>query len=379
MIKHLDAVAFGQYGSVFPENAPRNLWVNSVSISLSPRDISGYQATGDTNLCFEAGSSVLSVSLDGSAYEDFYLDRPVKLTAGVYFRLAGFQGKSTVQLSAISMPREVETLAAESFLTYPQVGISHLCAVFYQEREKGFIFPGEAHPDYEIIFVDQGSLHCVADGKDLLLQQGDLTLYGKDQFHMQYADMDVAPRFVSIRFAADTWDLNALQCRIFKTTGKTKGILQQILWEQENKKTHSSEMILYLLNILLIGLEREQYSPSERSQTLYCANNENEIIRKAQEFISSNIRKKLSVPVIAQNIQVSASYLTALFHKHLQISPGEYLRRVKLQESKQMIRDGNMNLTEIAAALQYSTIHHFSRQFKEKFGITPSEYAKSIR
>ena len=35
--------------------------------------------------------------------------------------------------------------------------------------------------------------------------------------------------------------------------------------------------------------------------------------------------------------------------------------------------------TEIAAALQYSTVHHFSRQFKEKFGITPTEYARSVR
>ena len=34
---------------------------------------------------------------------------------------------------------------------------------------------------------------------------------------------------------------------------------------------------------------------------------------------------------------------------------------------------------EIAAALQYSTVHHFSRQFKEKFGITPTEYARSVR
>ena len=68
-----------------------------------------------------------------------------------------------------------------------------------------------------------------------------------------------------------------------------------------------------------------------------------------------------------------------LFHKNLQISPGEYIRRIKLQESKQMIRENNLNFTEIAAELQYSTVHHFSRQFKEKFGITPTEYAKSVR
>ena len=85
------------------------------------------------------------------------------------------------------------------------------------------------------------------------------------------------------------------------------------------------------------------------------------------------------MPVVAANVEVSASYLTALFHKNLQLSPGEYIRRVKLQESKLMIRENAMNFTEIAATLQYSTVHHFSRQFKEKFGITPSEYAKSVR
>ena len=104
-----------------------------------------------------------------------------------------------------------------------------------------------------------------------------------------------------------------------------------------------------------------------------------EIIRKAQQYISSHIRGKLSVPLVARQVDVSPSYLTALFHKNLQISPGEYIRRIKLQESKQMIRENNLNFTEIAAELQYSTVHHFSRQFKEKFGITPTEYAKSVR
>ena len=38
-----------------------------------------------------------------------------------------------------------------------------------------------------------------------------------------------------------------------------------------------------------------------------------------------------------------------------------------------------MNFTQIAAQLQYSTVHHFSRRFKEKFGLTPTEYARAIR
>ncbi len=96
------------------------------------------------------------------------------------------------------------------------------------------------------------------------------------------------------------------------------------------------------------------------------------MVGHAQRFIGQNVRMKLSVPMVAREVGVSPSYLTALFHKNLQISPGEYIRRAKLQESKLMIREGKMNFTEIAQV-------HFSRQFKEKFGITPTEYARSIR
>ncbi len=92
---------------------------------------------------------------------------------------------------------------------------------------------------------------------------------------------------------------------------------------------------------------------------------------------------KLSVPMVAREVGVSPSYLTALFHKNLQISPGEYIRRAKLQESKLMIREGKMNFTEIAQVLQYSTVHHFSRQFKEKirhypYGIRPVHSIGSV-
>ena len=106
---------------------------------------------------------------------------------------------------------------------------------------------------------------------------------------------------------------------------------------------------------------------------------ENTIIRRAQQYVQEHIAEKLTVPVVAESIGVSASYLTALFHKHLALSPGEYIRRIKLERSKQLIREGRMNFTEISESLQYSTVHHFSRQFKQMFDMTPTEYAKSVR
>ena len=220
----------------------------------------------------------------------------------------------------------------------------------------------------------------MVDGQDLLLRQGDIVLYGPGQWHMQYADIGVAPRFVTISFDVSGVDLAPLLNRKFTAPQSVATLLQNMLREQEFMDAYSNDIILYQLNLLLLQLQREAASPKAgKLQTSNAVHSENEIIRQAQQFISAHIREKLSVPLVARQVDVSPSYLTALFHKNLQISPGEYIRRIKLQESKQMIRENDLNFTEIAAQLHYSTVHHFSRQFKEKFGITPTEYAKSVR
>ena len=196
---------------------------------------------------------------------------------------------------------------------------------------------------------------------------------------MQYADTQICPRFLTIAFDPGDYDLSALYNRKFQSPRQVIPLLQQILREYDKMDASSGDMILSYLSLALIHLKRLSDAPAQALKCPHCISNENEIVRRAQQYISENIRKRLSVPLVAENTDVSPSYLTALFHKHLQISPGEYIRRIKLQESKLMIREGNLNFTEISQALQYSTIHHFSRQFKEKFGITPSQYAKSIR
>lgn len=251
--------------------------------------------------------------------------------------------------------------------------------IVYHEMEPGFLFPGESLPSAKLTYVDQGKLHSVADGNDLLLQRGDLVLYAPGQWHMQYADMNEAPRFVTVTFHAPNADFSSLVNRKFPLSQDLAALLQVSLQEQNRIDDLSQSIILASLELLLLQLLRRQSAPAQALKTPYALHSENEIIRRAQQYVSAHLRDKLTVPLVARKVDVSPSYLTALFHKHLDISPGEYIRRVKLQESKQLIRAGQMNFTEIAAALNYSTVHHFSRQFKEKFGITPTDYAKSIK
>jgi AraC-like DNA-binding protein/quercetin dioxygenase-like cupin family protein len=381
MIRNLNQMTFQGFGTIPPERAQnvRNL-EKGIEYELFDGEVTIYRAASETWISCGSGTSILSVSGDGEKFLHFYLDKRVCVAPGILFTLSPFKGNASAYISAKVEPEVAGKRISDALRIERRVQVDGLYTFFYHEKEQGFLFPGESHPMLELTYVDQGSLHSVADGQDLLLKQGDMVIYAPNQWHMQYADVDVAPRYVTLTFDMTGDGLEPLMNRKFTASRQAVSLLRQMLREHEHLDEFSYDMIIYQLNMLLLELLRDAVSPSGvKLQTSNAIHSENEIIRKAQQYISSNIREKLSVPLVARQVDVSPSYLTALFHKNLQISPGEYIRRIKLQESKQMIRENDLNFTEIAAALQYSTVHHFSRQFKEKFGITPTEYARSVR
>lgn len=381
MIQNLNRLSFQPFGTVLPDIPSQKDWEKPwETLTLDNGYAPAWLATADTWLVCDHGMAVLSLSDDGTFWHDFYMDKSVKIRNGVYFSVSPFQEQVTIRFASPVLPLSLDARqSVKELYISRKLNIEKIYTMFYQEKEQGFLFAGESHPIVELTYVDQGSLHSVVDGQDILLEQGDLMLYGPNQWHMQYADISVAPRFMTLSFDPGDFDLSELYNRKFRSPQKAIKLLEKMLREQEHMDALSGDFLMNLMSLVLLTLKRLSHAPADVLRSTHCITNENDIIRKAQQYISTHIRSRLTVPLVAENTDVSTSYLTALFHKHLQISPGEYIRRIKLQESKLMIREGTLNFTEIAQTLQYSTIHHFSRQFKEKFGITPSQYAKSIR
>lgn len=387
MVKNLNTLSFADYGTIRADRTPEDRLPHSADWRQITMPAGGdmaevYRSQDTVCMDYEDGMAVLVVSRDMENYQYFYLDKPVAIRAGVAFAVVPFKDSCTVRLAVQGENglQPVGRLAADANLTDQRaLRLGDVHTFFYQEKEKGFFFRGESHNFLELTYVDKGRIHSVTDGVELTLEQGDLAIYGPGQWHMQYADLDCSANFVTITFDLMTGDLSSLLNRKFTPSQKTADFLQLMLRERDRADAYSTDMIAYYLGLLLLSVLRgDQEGCGEKLRTANAINSENAIIGHAQRYISENVRLKLTVPMVAKEVGVSPSYLTALFHRCLQISPGEYIRRSKLQEGKQLIREGKMNFTEIAQVLQYSTVHHFSRQFKEKFGITPTEYAKSI-
>lgn len=95
---------------------------------------------------------------------------------------------------------------------------------------------------------------------------------------------------------------------------------------------------------------------------------------RAREFIESHYAHDLSLAEIARHSDISASHLSALFKRHLGCPPIEHLLRVRLREAKLLLARGE-RVKEAAHATGFRSQQYFSRAFKERTGLSPTQFA----
>lgn len=386
MIQNLNKQSFNDFGKILRDSLPNrgfpkgDAWIEKVRY-FSDSEPFFYRTPCEMYLDFEIGMTILAIRRKGKAIY-FYLDKPVCLAPETEFAIVPYQEECSVR---IALPKGIEPekteqfTVRENFRITSRLHLGEIYTLFYREEESGFLFKGESHSMYELTYVDRGQLHCVVEGNGHTLKQGQLMFFAPNQWHMQYTDLNVTARFLTATFDFKSDLPVSLSNRVFDLSSAEAVYLKQLLNEIDRNDEYSNDFIRSNLKLLLLSLHRDSSGRKKRLKTPLALRNENIIVSRTLQCIAEHVYDKLSVDSVAKEVSVSTSHLTALFHRQMNISPGEYIRRVKLEESKALIREGKMNFSQIAAALHYSTIHHFSRQFKDNFGISPSEYAKSLR
>ncbi len=81
---------------------------------------------------------------------------------------------------------------------------------------------------------------------------------------------------------------------------------------------------------------------------------------------------------ISKNVNLNYNYVANVFSEMEGITIEHFIIQQKIGRAKELLRDTDMNISQIADALHYSSIGHFSNQFKKLTGITPTTYKKTM-
>lgn len=102
------------------------------------------------------------------------------------------------------------------------------------------------------------------------------------------------------------------------------------------------------------------------------------IFSKAKEFIWKNYRQDVSLKTVAEVVGISPYYLSHLFRKEMGVSFSEYLKSVRISIAKNLLRETQRSILDICLEVGYQDPSHFAKIFKEKEGMKPTQFRKSL-
>lgn len=102
-------------------------------------------------------------------------------------------------------------------------------------------------------------------------------------------------------------------------------------------------------------------------------------VKQIDELLHENFHEKLDLTELSQIVNIHPIHLSRDFHKYFHCNLGDYVRKLKINQSLSILSSKEKSLTEVALECGFSDQSHFIRCFKENIGITPLKYRKIMR
>ena len=379
MLKNLNPITAARFGRLLdereglPEGEDRPVEAGERLELLS--------CPGEVRLGPGRGMAALCLCREGQAGDMFYLDKPVALKPGTEFALLPLEEGSAVRLAADRPLERAGSLpTAEPGLIRPTIRVERILTLFYQEKEPGFFFPGERHRPYELIYVDHGRLHNVVGGRDYALGQNQALIVPPDQWHMQYGEEGERVGFITASFTCAGPLPEEILLRVLDRDQTARELARALAAEEEREQPYRGDLLVAVLQAMLaLWARRAGGGGGGVGAAPATRRGECRILDQAIQYVAESTRDRLTVQSLARRCNVSTAYLSALFRRHLGISPGAYIMRTKLEESRGLICSGAGTISQIAQTLRFSSVQHFSAAFRRRYGIPPSVYARGVR
>lgn len=252
------------------------------------------------------------------------------------------------------------------------------------------------HNYIEILYALSGKFRVLLDNKEHSFCEGDMVLINSNEIHSVFSLSSGSNRYIVIKFEPE----------IFYTTSQSlfemKYIMPFILNESIHQKVFLKKSISDTVIPGLISDINKEFSEKHYGYELAVRANIFNlflfILRKWNEqniglnfnmdinkdmmirfqtvldYVEDNYHNNITALEMAQRCNLSYSYFSRLFTRIMKINFREYLNYVRISKSEWLLISSDLNITEVALQVGFSTSSYYIQQFKHYKDITPKQY-----
>lgn len=256
--------------------------------------------------------------------------------------------------------------------------------------------PGEnseyhSHDFLEMFFIQSGTGHYLVEGELVAIEEGDLLIINPGIRHQsriapetKLPATEFCVAFSDVRFLGMPENTMPLPGGTFlmHTTGEMRRKLVRLCasMQEENAMCRQGQYFMmksYLMQMILLVI-REQFEPVERQKGYsFESVNKKYIVEQILNFFEEHYSDRISLEQIAENMYLSPFYISKIFKSETGDTPIRHLIDIRLEKAMELLKEGGTeSIQEVAASVGYDDAYHFSKLFKKKYGISPSQAKK---
>nr|WP_315295810.1 AraC family transcriptional regulator [Mammaliicoccus lentus] len=251
----------------------------------------------------------------------------------------------------------------------------------------------EEHHAFEILMICSGVQKTEFQNREYLFKEKDIILIPPGLYHKNYCVSEEGMEYFCVHFDIDYPDLQQklqLNCPLLlerdnKAYSSIENVLNSYIEILEKEKIDLMDRLIVEKLMLELIIQLIHYADLFSKEISISENNSLLLAKNIAESIQYNFKKftenpnqnslyLISLNYISESLNISNSTMLKIFKDIYRMSPKQYLDSLRFNESKYLLRQPYIAISEIAEIVGYSSASHFSRQFKKWSNMSPNQY-----
>lgn len=152
--------------------------------------------------------------------------------------------------------------------------------------------------------------------------------------------------------------------------------LRNILREMELKNTGYEDICQAYMEILIIRLMRNTAVTVQAEPQVISGNRQCAAIKR---YIDLHFKEALTLDLLSGEAHMNKYYLSHAFKREYGVSPINYMISRRIDESKYLLAETDLSMSQIAQLLGFSSLSYFSQVFRKTQGVSPMEFRQSSK
>lgn len=277
----------------------------------------------------------------------------------------GFRDETYIIIPTESFADYMEhPLVRAAYLT--DVGFFPRARDHYREREEGA-------DQYILIYCTEGKGVVEVEGETYYLEKSDAFCIPRNKKHRYYADEAEPWSILWVHFKGENTKYFPLDERkIVHINSRHSDNRMMVLFKllfRVLDRNYTLGNFIYISQVLSLILSEVYYREKVDESTT-----QDRHVTMVIRYMYQNLRQNLTLEEISEEVQLSKSYLNAIFKAQTGRSPVEFFIHLKMQEACKLLKSTDLYIYEVSNELGYTDQYYFSRIFKKVVGVSPKDY-----